>query len=73
MIALLDNNAITQNIALEITKRLLKWKKLFASKEDFGLEKQMGLLGELHFLKETMECLGVKEALDAWVFDTQDF
>lgn len=73
LINLLDNNAITQNIALEITKRLLKWKKLFASKEDFGLEKQMGLLGELHFLKETMECLGVKEALDAWVFDTQDF
>ncbi|GMB92018.1 hypothetical protein NHP190009_11940 [Helicobacter ailurogastricus] len=73
MINLLDNNAITQNIAPQITQRLLKWKKLFASKEDFGLEKQMGLLGELHFLKETMECLVVKEALEAWVFDTQDF
>ncbi len=73
LIALLDDNAITQNIAPQITQRLLKWKKLFASKEDFGLEKQMGLFGELHFLKEAMGCLGIKEALDAWVFDTQDF
>ncbi|BCZ17827.1 hypothetical protein NHP190003_11090 [Helicobacter sp. NHP19-003] len=73
LIVLLDDNAITQNIAPQITQRLLKWKKLFASKEDFGLEKQMGLFGELHFLKEAVKYLGVKEALDAWVFDTQDF
>ncbi len=63
LIALLDNNAITQNIALEITKRLLKWKKLFASKEDFGLEKQMGLLGELHFLKKRWSAWGLKKLL----------
>ncbi|GLH58238.1 PD-(D/E)XK motif protein [Helicobacter ailurogastricus] len=73
LIDLLDKSVDATNIAEEITKRLLKWKKLFASRGDFGLEAQMGLFGELHFLKEAMACLGVKDALDAWVFDTQDF
>lgn len=73
LIALLEKHVDTKNIADKIIQRLLKWKRLFTSKNDFGLEKQMGLFGELHFLNETMKRLGFKDTLCAWVLDKQDF
>lgn len=74
----LENCNDPQDTIKIIKKRLLKWKKLFIEniENEFGLEKQMGLFGELNFLKEIAKQIGFKNAVSAWVgseSDKQDF
>ena len=67
-----------ESVVDSIETRLLKWKKFFiSSDDDFGIEKQMGLFGELSFLSNiAAKQVGFEEALNCWVgadFDKQDF
>ncbi|QCD52121.1 PD-(D/E)XK motif protein [Campylobacter sp. RM16192] len=79
IISLLNTCNDEKGIIENIERRLLKWKKFFILNvdDDFGIEKQMGLFGELSFLSDiASKQVGFEYALDSWVgasFDKQDF
>ena len=68
-----------ENIPNVIFKRLQKWQFFLKSvkQQEFSIIKQVGLFGELYFLKnELIPAFGLERALEAWVGsdkDKQDF
>lgn len=78
IISLLNTCNNNKSVLDNIETRLLRWKKFFISNDDdFGIERQMGLFGELSFLNNiAAKQVGFEEALSSWVgadFDKQDF
>ncbi|MDL0089681.1 PD-(D/E)XK motif protein [Campylobacter gastrosuis] len=79
IILLLNTHKNNKNVIDNVETRLLKWRKIFVLNidDDFGIEKQMGLFGELSFLNDIASSqVGFEQALDSWVgasFDKQDF
>lgn len=79
IILLLNTHKNNKNVIDNVEARLLKWRKIFVLNidDDFGIEKQMGLFGELSFLNDiASNQVGFEQALDSWVgasFDKQDF
>lgn len=79
LISVAVGNENDQDMISKIALRLLRWKKLLQQdlKNSFSVQKQMGLFGELHFIKDVLKNeIGLEQAIENWNgpnFDKQDF
>lgn len=79
LISVLATNETDADMISKVALRLLRWKKLLQQDtiNNFSLQKQMGLFGELIFLKEVLrEHIGLENSIRFWggpKFEKQDF
>lgn len=79
LISVAQKNENDQDLILKIAQRLIRWKKLLQQdiKSSLSLQKQMGLFGELTFIRSSLkDKIGLEEAVRRWTgpqFSKQDF
>ena len=79
LISVLASYEVDEDMIAKVALRLLRWKKLLQQEtlNRFSLQKQMGLFGELIFIKEVLkESIGLEDSIRFWAgpkFEKQDF
>lgn len=79
LISVAAGNDNDQDMISKMAQRLLRWRKLLQQdlKSSFSTQKQMGLFGELTFIKTVLKDeIGIEEAVKNWngpSYDKQDF
>ena len=64
---MIDASEMSKRATQAMIRRYTYWMKLLSLRsESFGFSQQKGLLGELLYLRESMDCLGCEKALSAW-------